>query len=63
MKCLWYVNPRFSFARGLKSIENDVDILKLAEDVKEYDLVNVYGKHGVDISDIVDETWDRFGQV
>ncbi|KAI5422674.1 hypothetical protein KIW84_045922 [Lathyrus oleraceus] len=54
MKCIWYCNPRFSFARELTSIKNDVDVLKFVEDVKGYDLVDVYVEHCVDTLDIVD---------
>lgn len=56
MKCIWYCNPRFSFSRGLTSIKNDADVLKFVEDVKGYDLDDVYVKHCVDTPDIVDDT-------
>ncbi|CAI8599763.1 unnamed protein product [Vicia faba] len=47
---------------GLASIENNVDVLKFVEDVKGYNLVDVYVKHSVDIPNIVDEEeWGRDG--
>lgn len=50
--CYW--NPGLSFACGLNPL--DVDVLKFAEDVNEYDLVDVYGKNCVDNFDIIYET-------
>ena len=55
MKCIWYVNPRYSFARGFTAIENDKDVLKFAKDVEGFELVDVYVEHDVDVPDIVDE--------
>ncbi|XP_058722129.1 spore wall protein 2-like [Vicia villosa] len=55
LKCIWYVNPRFSFARGLTAIENDRDILRFAKDVEGFDVMDVNVEHDVDIPDIVYE--------
>lgn len=41
MKCIWYCNPRFTFARGLRPLSCDVDVLKFVEDVNGYELVDV----------------------
>lgn len=45
MKCTWYCNHRFSFSGA--------DVLKFVEDVRGYDLVDVYVEHCVDTPDIV----------
>ncbi|XP_058755282.1 uncharacterized protein LOC131628458 [Vicia villosa] len=55
LKGIWYVNPRFSFSRGLTPIENDRDVLRFDKYVEGFDLVDVYVEHAIDIPVIVDE--------
>lgn len=33
VKCMWYLNPCFSFAKGLKQIKYDNDVLKFIEEI------------------------------
>lgn len=33
IRCIWYWNPKFSFARGLRLLNNDLDVLAFIEDV------------------------------
>jgi len=42
IRCLWYWNLGFSFARGLRPLNGDVDVLNFIEDINGFDLVNVY---------------------
>ncbi|CAI8609224.1 unnamed protein product [Vicia faba] len=55
MKSIWYWNPRFRFSRGLRPLNNDADVLKLIEDICEFDLVDLYVEHGVNNPDVTDE--------
>ncbi|XP_058775583.1 uncharacterized protein LOC131649849 [Vicia villosa] len=55
LKCIWYVNPRFSFAKGLTTIENDRDVQIFAKDVEGFYLGDVYVEHGIGIPVVVDE--------
>jgi hypothetical protein len=48
IKCLWYWNPKFSFSRGLRSLNNDGDVLKFIEDIKGFHVVDVYVEHNID---------------
>jgi hypothetical protein len=48
IKCLWYWDPKFSFSRGLRSLNNDGDVLKFIEDIKGFDVVDVYVEHTID---------------
>jgi len=48
IRCLWYWNPKFSFAHGLRSLNNDVDVLNFIKDIKGFDEADVYVEHSVD---------------
>lgn len=45
---LWYWNLGFSFARGLRPLNNDVDVLNFIEDISGFNVADVYVKHSVD---------------
>ncbi|XP_058742388.1 uncharacterized protein LOC131614867 [Vicia villosa] len=49
IKCMWYWNPKYSFGRGLRPLNCDGDVLKLIEDLKGFDLVDVYVEHTVEV--------------
>ncbi|XP_020230608.1 uncharacterized protein LOC109811316 isoform X2 [Cajanus cajan] len=44
-KCMWYSHPKFSLAHGLNPLNSDVDVLKFVNDVKGYEVVDVYVEH------------------
>lgn len=55
IKCLWYRNSVFSFARGLRLLNNDKYVLQFAKDIVGHEVIDVYMKHKVsDPSVIVD---------
>lgn len=56
VKCMLYWNPRFSFARGLRPLNCDADLLKFIEDINGIgiELVYVYVEHSIDNFDIID---------
>ncbi|XP_058784836.1 uncharacterized protein LOC131659698 [Vicia villosa] len=56
IKCLWYWNPAYSFARGLRPLNNDTDVLQFSKDVEGYEVVDLYVEHSIEIPDIVDES-------
>lgn len=51
ISCLWYWNPKFSFARGLRSLNNDQYVLNFTGDVKGFQVIDVYVEHAVDMSE------------
>ncbi|XP_058747460.1 uncharacterized protein LOC131620408 [Vicia villosa] len=64
IKCMWYWNPKYSFSRGLRPLNCDGDVLKLIEDLKGFDLVDIYVEHTVEVlgdEDIVDHYDDDGG--
>lgn len=57
MEYIWYWNPIFSVARGLRRQDYDADMLKFIEDINAIviELVDVYVEHSVDNPDIINE--------
>ncbi|CAL5192488.1 unnamed protein product [Lathyrus oleraceus] len=55
IKCLWYWNPTYKFFRGLRSLNNDQDVLQFSKDVVSYDVIDVYVEHCVGIPEIIDD--------
>ncbi|XP_058725642.1 uncharacterized protein LOC131596928 [Vicia villosa] len=51
IKRMWYWNPKYSFSRGLRPLNCDGDVLKLVEDLKGFNLVDVYVEHTVEVID------------
>ena len=52
---LWYRNPKFSFTRGLRPLNNDRDVLQFGQDVVGHEVIDVYVEHKVsDPPEIVD---------
>lgn len=47
-KRLWYQHPKYSFTRGLRPLNNDEDVLKFAEDVKGFNVIDVFVEHCID---------------
>nr|XP_027186490.1 uncharacterized protein LOC113784480 [Cicer arietinum] len=47
-KSLWYQHPKYSFTRGLRPLNNDEDVLKFAEDVKGFNVIDVFVEHCID---------------
>ena len=56
IKCLWYWDPAYRFSRGLRSLNNDQDVLQFSKDVIVYDVIDVYVEHNVKMLDIVDDS-------
>ncbi|KAI5419925.1 hypothetical protein KIW84_043910 [Lathyrus oleraceus] len=56
IRCMWYWNPRFSFSRGLRPLNNDNDVLIFSKDVIEYEEIVVYVEHNVEIPEIIDDS-------
>jgi hypothetical protein len=54
IRCLWYWIPKLSFTRGLRPLNNDQDILTFIEDVKGYNVIDVYVEHPIEIPEFVD---------
>ena len=54
IKCMWYWNPKYSFSRGLRPLNCDSDVLKLAEDNKGFELVDVYVEHSIEVTPVED---------
>ncbi|CAI8589726.1 unnamed protein product [Vicia faba] len=54
IKCMWYWNPKYSFSRGLRPLNYDSGVLKLAEDIKGFDLVDVYVEHSIEVTPVED---------
>ncbi|CAI8610236.1 unnamed protein product [Vicia faba] len=54
IKCMWYWNPKYSFSRGLRPLNCDSDVLKLAEDIKGFNLVDVYVEHSIEVTHVED---------
>ncbi|XP_058765411.1 uncharacterized protein LOC131638892 [Vicia villosa] len=48
IKCVWYLNPNLSFSRGLRSLNNDSDVLRFVEDVRGFKVVDIYVEHKVE---------------
>lgn len=46
----------FNFPYSMRPMNNDIDVLQFTEDVKWYEMANVYVEHNDDNSRIVDET-------
>ncbi|XP_058753082.1 uncharacterized protein LOC131626267 [Vicia villosa] len=55
IKCLHYWHPKYSFSRCLRPLNCDADVVKFVEDVKGFDLVDVYVEHSVEEPELVDE--------
>ncbi|XP_058766723.1 uncharacterized protein LOC131640331 [Vicia villosa] len=55
IKCLHYWHPKYSFSRGLRPLNCDADVVKFVEDVKGFELVDVYVEHLVEEPELVDE--------
>ncbi|CAI8607876.1 unnamed protein product [Vicia faba] len=53
IRCIWYWNSKFSFALGLKPLNNDKDVLTFIEDVKGFKVVYIYVEHNVHILEII----------
>ncbi|CAI8585914.1 unnamed protein product [Vicia faba] len=49
IKCLWYWIHALSFTRGLRPLNNDQDILTFNEDVKGYNVIDVYVENPIEI--------------
>lgn len=47
IKCLWYWNLVFSFARGLRPLNNDKDVLQFSKDVVGHEVMDAYVDHRV----------------
>ncbi|KAI5441136.1 hypothetical protein KIW84_010557 [Lathyrus oleraceus] len=45
VKCMWYHDMKFSLERGIRTINNDKDVLKFGEDMKGYDYNDIYVEH------------------
>ena len=54
IRCLWYWIPALSFTRRLRPLINDQDILTFIEDVKGYNVIDVYVEHPIEIPEFVD---------
>ena len=55
IKGMWYHHLKLSLARGLRPLNNDADVLKFGEDMKGYDLGNIYVEHVVDEPEVLTE--------
>ncbi|CAI8619499.1 unnamed protein product [Vicia faba] len=49
IKCMWYWNPKYNFSSGFRPLNCDSDILKFVEDVKGFDLADVYVEHSIEV--------------
>ncbi|CAI8588931.1 unnamed protein product [Vicia faba] len=58
MRCLWYWNPKFSFSRGLQPLNDDKDVLRFMENVREFKLIDIYVEHKVEEVNIEDVRFD-----
>lgn len=47
IKCLWYQRPKYSFPSGLRPLNSDVDVLKFAEDVKGFKVIEVFVEYNI----------------
>lgn len=54
-KTLWYRQPKFSLAHGLRPINSDTNVLKFAEDVKGFEVIEVYVERLVDTPILCEE--------
>ncbi|CAI8615409.1 unnamed protein product [Vicia faba] len=63
IKCTWYWNPKYSFSRGLRPLNCDSDVLKFAEDIKGFELVDVYVEHSIEVTPIEDDDYGGLNYV
>ncbi|XP_058733531.1 uncharacterized protein LOC131605157 [Vicia villosa] len=55
---MWYWNPKFSFSRGLRPLNCDKDVLKFVDDIKGFQLVDVYVEHTIEVTPVVEDYVD-----
>ncbi|XP_058773528.1 uncharacterized protein LOC131647680 isoform X2 [Vicia villosa] len=55
---LWYRNPKFSFTRGIRPLNNDNDVLQFGQDVVGHELIDIYVEHKVSAPPEIVEDYD-----
>lgn len=55
IRCIGYWNHRFSFSRGLQTLNYDDDVLQLIKDVNGCEVIDLYVEHNISEPGIVDE--------
>lgn len=54
IRCIWYWDPKYSFSRGLRPLNNDNDVLPFSKDVIGFELIDVYIEYNVDNLEMMD---------
>ncbi|WJX34001.1 hypothetical protein P8452_22155 [Trifolium repens] len=54
-KCLYYRHPQLALSRGLRPLNCDDNVLTFIEDIKGYEVVEVYLEHLVDTPILIEE--------